>query len=100
MAYTTINKSTDHFNTKLYTATGSAQSITGVGFQPDLVWIKDRESSGWHFWTDAVRGATKTIFSNTTTTESTESGGLTAFGTDGFSIGTHSNINTNGNQLK
>ena len=54
MAYTTINKSTDHFNTKLYTATGSAQSITG--YQPDLVWIKDRESSGWHFWTDAVRG--------------------------------------------
>ena len=99
MAYTTINKSTDHFNTKLYTATGSAQSITGVGFQPDLVWIKDRESSGWHFWTDAVRGATKTIFSNTTTTESTESGGLTAFGTDGFSIGTHSNINTNGNNI-
>ena len=99
MAYTTINKSTDHFHTKLYTATGSAQSITGVGFQPDLVWIKDRESSGWHFWTDAVRGVTKTLFSNTNNAVSTETGGLTAFGTDGFSIGTHSNINTNGNNI-
>jgi len=99
MAYTTINKSTDYFNTQLYTATGSAQSITGVGFQPDLVWIKDRESSGWHFWTDAVRGVTKTIFSNTNNAVSTETGGLTAFGTDGFSIGTHSNINTNGNNI-
>ena len=37
MAYTTINKSTDHFNTKLYTGNGSSQAITGVGFQPDFV---------------------------------------------------------------
>ena len=40
MAYTTINKSTDHFNTKLYTGTGSSNAITGVGFQPDFTWIK------------------------------------------------------------
>ena len=94
-----INKPGLHFNPRLYTATGSAQSITGVGFQPDLVWIKDRDSTGWHFWTDAVRGVTKTIFSNTTNAESTETGGLTAFGADGYSIGTHSNINTNGNDI-
>ena len=43
MAYTTINKSTDHFNTKLYTGNGSAgHAITGIGFQPDWVWIKNR----------------------------------------------------------
>jgi hypothetical protein len=94
-----IDKPNLHFNPRLYTATGSAQSITGVGFQPDLVWIKDRDSTGWHFWTDAVRGVTKTIFSNTNNAESTETGGLTAFGTDGYSIGTHSNINTNGNNV-
>ena len=40
MAYTTINKSTDYFNTKLYTGNGATQSITGVGFQPDWTWIK------------------------------------------------------------
>ena len=33
MAYTTINKSTDYFNTKLYTGTGASNAITGVGFQ-------------------------------------------------------------------
>ena len=42
MAYTTINKSTDYFNTKLYTGNGSTNAITGVGFQPDMTWIKDR----------------------------------------------------------
>jgi hypothetical protein len=42
MAYTTINKSSEYFNTKLYTGTGATQSITGVNFQPDLVWIKNR----------------------------------------------------------
>jgi len=40
MAYTTINKSTDYFNTKLYTGNGGTQTITGVGFQPDLTWIQ------------------------------------------------------------
>tara|TARA_Y100000592_G_scaffold11308_1_gene16015 strand:+ start:870 stop:1892 length:1023 start_codon:yes stop_codon:yes gene_type:complete len=94
-----INKPNLHFNPRLYTGTGSALSVTGVGFQPDLVWLKDRDSSGWHFWTDAVRGVTKTIFSNTNNAEGTETGGLTAFGTDGYSVGTHSNINTNGNDI-
>ena len=45
MAYTTINKHTDYFNTKLYTGTGSSNSITGVGFQPDFTWIKSRSGS-------------------------------------------------------
>ena len=35
MAYTTINKVSDYFNTKLYTGNEFTQSITGVGFQPD-----------------------------------------------------------------
>jgi hypothetical protein len=38
-----IDKPTDHFNTVLYTGNGTTQSITGVGFQPDLTWIKGRE---------------------------------------------------------
>ena len=43
MSYTIINKSTEHFNTVTYTGTGATQSITGVGFQPDLTWIKRRD---------------------------------------------------------
>ena len=48
MAYTTIDKSTDHFNANLHTGTTDAQSITGVGFQPDFTWIKSRSTTGHH----------------------------------------------------
>ena len=61
MAYTTIKKPSDYFNTKLYTGNGSSQSITGVGFQPDLTWIKRSRTmvTENHNLFDAVRGATK-----------------------------------------
>ena len=95
MAYTTINKSTEHFNTTLHTGNGSTQSITGVGFQPDFTWIKRRSADGWHWFTDAVRGTTKTIYSNATTAEETNTDGLTAFGTDGFTVGSNADINGN-----
>ena len=42
MAFTTINKSSAHFNTKLYTGNGSTQTISGLNFQPDFTWIKSR----------------------------------------------------------
>ena len=48
MAYTTIKKPSDYFNTKLYTGNGSTQSITGVGFQPDWSWIKSTKCSKHH----------------------------------------------------
>ena len=97
MAYTTINKSTAHFNTVTYSGTtNSSDAITGVGFQPDLVWLKSRSNAGWHWWTDAVRGVTKTIYSNSTTAEQTNADGVTAFGTDGFTIANNTDINGSG----
>ena len=86
MAYTTINKSTDYFNTKLYTGTGSSNSVTGVGFQPDFTWIKNRDQEDEHNIYDAVRGATKRIIPNDNTAEGTQSNGLSAFGSDGFTV--------------
>ena len=53
MAYTTINKSTDYFNTKLYTGTGSQQTISGVGFQPDFCWVKQRSGTENYFLNNA-----------------------------------------------
>jgi hypothetical protein len=99
MAYTTINKQTDYFNTKLYTGNGSTQNITGVGFQPDWTWIKNRADTDWHFLTDAVRGVTKTIHSNTNNAESTQAAALTAFGTDGFSVGNDAAVNANSENI-
>tara|TARA_R110002012_G_scaffold84985_1_gene212007 strand:+ start:776 stop:1054 length:279 start_codon:yes stop_codon:yes gene_type:complete len=84
MAYTTINKSSDYFNTKLYTGNGGTQAVTGVGFQPDWCWIKNRSATESHVLFDAVRGVQKSINSNTTSAEATSSNYLTAFGTDGY----------------
>ena len=95
MAYTTINKSTDYFNTKLYTGNGSTQSITGVGFQPDWLWIKNRNGTNNHILQDAVRGATKSLESDGTGTETTSSTRVTSFDSDGFSIGSAGTNNTN-----
>ena len=96
MAYTTINKSTAHFNTKLYTGNGStAHAITGVGFQPDWVWCKSRSITKDHLLFDALRGVTNAIKTNSTAATDTNSEFLQAFGTDGFTVGNQGKINTN-----
>ena len=108
MAYTTVNKSTDYFNTKLYTGDGnSTQAITGVGHQPDLVWLKNRSDSTWHQLIDAVRGtgATYTLASNSNEAEgggaTNQYGFISAIGSDGFTVSAGSSnasvVNHNGN---
>jgi len=97
MAYTTINKSTDYFNTKLYTGNATDdRSITGVGFQPDFSWVKRRDSAGSHRLKDSIRGATKTLISNSTSAESTEANVFQAFEADGFQLGSDSVLNASG----
>ena len=94
----TIKKPNQHFDATLYTGTGSTQSITNAGsFQPDLVWVKNRSGATDHALYDAVRGTTKQLESNTTTAETTEATGLTAFGTNGFTIGALAQMNTSAN---
>ncbi|NBU73444.1 MAG: hypothetical protein EBS53_18720, partial [Bacteroidetes bacterium] len=90
----TVVQGDDYFNTVLYTGTGSTQSITGVGFQPDFVWVKSRSAATDHGLYDAVRGVQKQLESNTTTDETTETTGLTAFGSDGFTVGSLAQVNT------
>jgi hypothetical protein len=89
-----IDKPTDHFNTVLYTGTGASLANTGVGFQPDFTWIKGRSGATEHVLTDSVRGVTKEISSNDNGAEETVAQGLTAFGTDGFTVGTDGSYNT------
>ena len=87
MAYTTINKSTDYFSTKLYTGNSSANhAITGVGHAPDFVWLKRRTSATDNSLYDAVRGATKSLRSESADAEATSTG-LTSFDSDGFTVG-------------
>jgi len=97
MAYTTINKSTDYFNTVLYSGTGSSQSITGVGFQPDWLWQKSRSNTQDSRIFDAVRGGSKVIYSSLTNGEATDAQLITSFDSDGFTMGSSgTNVNDSG----
>jgi len=84
----------DYFNTVLYTGDGaSSNAITGVGFSPDWVWLKKRSGSGIHNLFDTVRGAGKVLQSNDTDGQQTVTTYLNAFGADGFTLGSSSNVN-------
>ena len=99
---TTIEPSLeDSFNTVLYSGNSNTQSVTGVGFQPDLIWLKGRNTTQWHGLYDSIRGVGKWITSNATNAEADTAGTtITSFNTDGFSLGDDSNgygANTSGN---
>ena len=78
----------------LRTGTGATASVSSLGFQPDLVWIKSRSAATDHGLYDAVRGVQKQIESNTTTAETTETTGLTAFNSNGYTVGALAQLNT------
>jgi hypothetical protein len=86
----------EYFNTVLYSGNGSTQSITGVGFQADWVWGKERPNVESHWLFDSVRGATKQIESNSTNSESTQTTMLTSFDSDGFTMGSDGAGNQSG----
>ena len=90
----------DYFNAVLHTGNGTAigsggKAVTGVGFKPDWTWIKNRDATDSHSLYDIVRGVTKQIETNNATVESTQSEGLTTFGSDGFTVGSLAQVNTN-----
>jgi len=91
-ASTTANK---YMDVSLYTGNATARTITNSGsFQPDFVWIKNRSNgSFWHQLYDVNRGALKGLFSNDTSSESTYTDTLTAFASNGFTLGTDATFN-------
>lgn len=87
----------DVFSTYLYTGTGSALTISNainLTGNDGMVWLKSRSDAVDHALYDTLRGATKELISNTTAAQTTQSTGLTAFNSDGFSIGTLAKLNT------
>jgi len=95
MAYTTVPKSTAFFEPEIYTGSGSSKTISTLNFQSDFTWIKNRATTDMHSLFDAVRGATKRISTNILTPQATEAQDLTAFNTNGFTVGTSGAVNTN-----
>ena len=86
----------EHFDIALYSGNGSTQNITSLGFQPDLVWIKNRQAGDSHQLFDAVRGVTTTLHSNSTAGETTNDDTLTHFLSNGFTTGDDDVTNTSG----
>ena len=93
MAFATIDKGSKYFNTVLYTGTTATQSITGVGFKPDWVWLKSRGEAQDHYLFDINRTATKALSSDLTLAEQTYTDSLTSFDSDGFTLGASTRVN-------
>jgi hypothetical protein len=102
MPYTTIDRPSNNFRIKLYTGNGSTQSITfdeSTAMQPDCTWIKVRNDTNVLLVHDVIRGATKEIYTSLTNAEVTAVNGLTAFNSNGFSVGSDNGVNRNGYNL-
>ena len=90
MAYTGINKSSEHFETLIYSGNASnPRTLSGLDFQPDWVWLKNRTDSNGHTLADSIRGSNVSISSDSTAAEVTNKsdGHLDAFTSDGFTVG-------------
>jgi hypothetical protein len=88
----------DYFNTVLYTGNGSTQSITGVGFQPDWLWIKQRSTGTTqnHTVWDVVRGiAGGFLMTNSSNATGYDGNGVSSFDSDGWSMGSSAGLNEN-----
>jgi len=96
MAYTDLDKPSLYFNAKAYNGDGTtSNTITGIGFQSDMVWFKSRSTTDSHFLTDSVRGITKYIRPQGTNAEETETTAITSLTSDGYVLSTAGNVNDN-----
>ena len=93
MAFSVIDKSSSYFSTKLYTGNNTGQSITGVGFKPDLIWNKGRNNAEHNNIWDIVRGVGKGLVPSSNGGESAWSTGVTSFDSDGWTMGSLDSMN-------
>ena len=99
MAFTTIDKSTDYFDTKLWTGNDTAQTITGIPFAPDFVWIKNRSAAESHTLVNTPIGANNFLKSNATSANNTNSEFLKSFTSDGYTLGNADEVNNGSNNI-
>ena len=96
MAYSNIDKPSKYFNTVAYAGAGGTQAVTGVGFKPDFVWIKNRSITADHQNYDIIRGTGTTAPLSVDSTDPqgfgvtvgspSQYGYLSTFGSDGFTV--------------
>jgi hypothetical protein len=99
LATPTIKNGAQYMAATTYTGTGATLSITNTvnstSFKPDWVWVKGRSASTDNKITDSVRGVTNALITNSTAAQTTDAGGVTAFNSNGFTLGTTAAYNTN-----
>ena len=89
-------KPTDFFNSLLYTGNGGGtQAQTGLGFQPDITWIKCRSGAESHVIGNSVRGGNKYVYTNANTLEGSLTTYLKSFDADGFTVGSGGFVGSN-----
>ena len=97
MAYTTINKSDDYFTTQTYSGNSfDGRELLNFGFAPDMAWVKRRDAARSHFIADTIRGGNKQLKVNLTGAETTYTGYIQSFLSDGFSLGADGDSNATG----
>ena len=96
---TVISRPDQYVGIVTYTGNNSARSITGYNFSPDLVFTKQRTNNGFPAWFDVLRGPTNALRSHSSQGTYTDSGLLTSFDSNGFSIGTAGDINSSNNYV-
>lgn len=86
----------DNANIVLYTGDGvDPLAVSGVGFQPDFTWLKNRDQADEHVISDSVRGVGVHLSSDSTDVEETLATAVESFDSDGFTLGNANNVNTN-----
>ena len=96
----TIANGAQYMAATTYTGNNSTQSINNgnnntiaTTFKPDLVWVKDRSATAFHYLTDSVRGANLQLYSNSTAAETSTASAITGFASNGFTLGNNTDVN-------
>ena len=93
----TILQGNEYMDATLWTGNGTSQSIVNAGaFKPDFVWVKSRSNTFNNNLFNSTSGVNKFLVSDTTAAEATVSGTLTAFNSNGFSVGSDIGLNYSG----
>lgn len=92
----TVDKPWEHFSVLTWAGSSLTRSISGAGFQPDLVWIKSRGSTQSHQLFDVLRGPSYILSSNSTSAQSYDISTLSSFDSDGYSLGNSNATNQTG----
>ena len=95
----TIADGSDYFDTALWTGNGSSQTISGLEFSPDFVWMKNMSFATDHEVYDTIRGVQNVIKTNLTDAEGADSSGLLSFTSDGWTLGSSGALNRNNDSI-